>query len=690
MSNYLFFKSSHIQQLSSTKKSHRFKKILSHTLAVFAFVFFTSLLFILYLRAQPLPNVVIPQSSQILDVQGKVIDQFYVGQNRESVPLKHISPYVIQATLAIEDERFFEHFGIDLKGVARAAVTNMKHFDQVEGASTLTQQLARNLFLNQERNWERKIKEAVYALQLETQYDKKTILELYLNQIYFGHSTYGVQAASHLFFGKDAKDLTLAESALLVGIPNGPYYYSPFLNMDNAVKRQRIILNKMVELSLITEEQKDLAIAEELTFQTLETSVPHHAPYFRDYVKQIAIHELGIDEKTFTQGGLKVYTSLDLRVQHIAEEVIQEETASKDEQLQAALIAIDPRTGHIKAMVGGRDYEKNQFNRSLTKARQPGSSFKPIVYLTALEQQKATAITKYKSEPTSFIYDEGREVYKPRNFGNTYANEEIDMRYAISRSDNIYAVHSLQEAGVEHVMEMAKKLGIQSELDPVPSLALGTSPISPLEMASAYATIANQGQYHKPLAILKIEDAFGRTMYEANQRSIPVIEPAYTYVLTNLMQSVLEQGGTGHRIAHLVKRPVAAKTGTTDRDAWMVGFTPELSTAVWIGYDKDKMISAAESMIASPIFASFTERSLSSIPPKPFITNANVVSAYIDPATGDIATSDCENARLEMFVAGTEPTSFCALHDEASTKQGIPVDEQSETWWKSLKRWWNE
>lgn len=653
-----------------------------------AFVFY------LFLRTQSLPATAVSQTSYILDMHGQVIDSFNSGQNRHIVALSQMSPHIINATLAIEDHRFYSHPGVDIRGVARAIAVDLKHMAKVQGASTLTQQLARNLYLNHDRTWTRKIKEGVFALQLEMRYSKDEILEQYLNTIYYGHSTYGIQAAARLFFGKNADELTLAESALLAGVPKGPKYFSPYMDMDNAKSRQRVVLATMARHGYITSAEADAAAEEPLAIVPLTGGSPSEAPYFRDYVRHTELERLGISDSLLQEGGIRVYTTLDLRMQRSAEEAVAAHMASGDE-LQAALVAVDPRTGYIKAMVGGVDYKNNQYNRALATSRQPGSSFKPIVYLAALATGDFTATTQFKSEPTAFPYDDGRQTYMPKNFNNKYAHEWIDMRYAIAHSDNIYAVSTLLQTGADNVISMAQSLGITSRLQPLPSLALGTFPVSPLEMASAFGTIANLGEHVEPAAVLRIEDSRGRTLYEHKPVVRQAVAPSYAYVLTYLMESVFEPGGTAHRVASRINRPVAGKTGTTNSDGWMVGFTPELAAAVWVGHDQGRAIAAVESHKAAPIFADFLESALEPVPPKIFPIPEGVVSVYIDAATGTIATSECPDSRLEVFVKGTEPTQFCSAHgavDEGEAAAPAPDAQAapSDSWWLHLKRWWNE
>jgi len=644
-----------------------------------------------WLNAQTLPAAFISQTSYIYDSRGGVIAALHAGGHRRSVELSEISPYLVQATLAIEDRRFFEHHGIDLRGLARAAFVNLRHLSAKQGASTLTQQLARNLWLSHERTWSRKLREAVYAAQLEMKYDKTEILTMYLNQIYYGHGAYGIEAAAERYFGKRAAELTLAESAMLAGVPKGPRYYSPYRDMKNAKDRQRIVLNAMVEQGVITREEADAAYRETLNFRPLESDEGEgYAPYFRDYVRSVVVDRLGIDERLLAEGGLRVYTTLDPDIQAAAEEAVKNGIPAGSDQ-QAALIAIDPRNGHIKAMVGGRDYGANQYNRVFATTRQPGSSFKPFVYLTALEQGM-TPVPRFRSEPTVFTYDEGRKTYEPRNHNDRYFMDEIDMRTAIASSDNVYAVHTIMAIGPESVVATARRFGIESPMQPVPSLALGTFPVSPFEMASAFGALAAGGVRHEPVAVLRVEDRAGRVLYEAQPSSARVTSPAHAYVMTRLLESVFEPGGTAHRVSAAIKRPVAGKTGTTAHDAWLVGYTPELSAAVWVGYDKARAITQAEAHRAAPIFADFIERALAGVPPKLFPMPEGVVTVYIDPATGKLAGGACPLRRPETFVLGTEPTEVCDAH-EAPEEVGEPDSVRADheirrSWWEDLKRWW--
>lgn len=650
----------------------------------------TCLGLLFFLKTQSLPVLSVSQTSQIYDLQGQVIETLHTSENRRSVPLSAISPYVVEATLAIEDKRFYEHNGFDFKGLARAVVVNVRNGSAKQGASTLTQQLARNLYLSHEKTWQRKMKEAIYTAQLEMKYSKDEIMDMYLNQIYYGHGSYGIEAAAEMYFDKPAAELSLAESAMLAGIPKGPKYYSPYMNMKNAKDRQHTILLKMAEAGDITAEEAENAYDELLRFKPLNAEGKEgFAPYFRDYVRSIAVDRLGFDEQLVDEGGIRIYTTLDTEAQKAAEEAVKNGIPGDSEQ-QAALIAIDPRNGYIKAMVGGRNYQANQFNRVFANTRQPGSSFKPILYLTALETKKITAVTRIKSEPTAFLYDEGRETYEPHNYNDKYVNDYIDMRSAISSSDNIYAVSTIMSVGPDKVIETARNLGITSTMKPVPSLALGTFPVSPFEMASAFAVLADGGVRHEPVAILRIEDRNGHILYEAAHNEEQVVNAADAYVMTSLLQSVFDDGGTAARVAGMIHRPVAGKTGTTASDAWLVGYTPELATAVWVGYDKDRKLTVAEAHRAAPIFARFTEQALAAVPPKMFTIPSGVTHAFIDPSSGLLAASDCPSRRLETFIKGTEPAEIGCGTAAAETQEGgsDSAAEETRRWWDDLKKWW--
>ncbi|GEC91415.1 MULTISPECIES: transglycosylase domain-containing protein [Brevibacillus] len=663
------------------------KKFVKFTILSLLCFSFAILLLILYLRSQPLPETFVKQTTTIYASNGEVLDTMHRGENRISVPLAEISPALLDATIAIEDRSFREHFGFDWKRLAMAAYVDVINMDKRQGASTITQQLARNLYLSLDKTWERKIKEALLAIQLELNYSKDEILEMYVNQIYYGHSAYGVQAAAQTYFGKDAKDLTVAESAMLAGIPKGPTYYSPFVDLERAKARQKLILNAMERDNLLTAKEVEQAYAEPIKLkQRANENVTEPAPYFRDYIANLVKNKYGIEEEKFIHGGLKIHTTLDPVIQKKAEDIVASVLPKNNPNLQVALVAMDPATGYIKAMVGGRDYKVSQYNRVLGK-RQPGSSFKPIMYLSAL-QNGYTPLTLIKSEPTVFTYDNNKQ-YIPGNFGGKYANALINMREAIKTSDNIYAVKTIDFLGPQKVVDQAKQLGITSSMQAVPSLALGTSPVSPLELNAAYAAIVNKGQAVKPIAITSIEDSEGNILVEEKPEKTQVADPVASALLVNMMQSVFEQGGTGYRVAGEMNRPVAGKTGSTDYDAWLSGFTPQLVSTVWVGYDKNQKVDdVKEGYLSKKIWAQFMESALKGQPPALFDMPAGVVSVYIDPASGKLATEHCPNPQLFYFASGTEPQDYCTDHIPTNETPTPLKPPDSSTFWQRMGSWW--
>ncbi|MGD9677980.1 MAG: transglycosylase domain-containing protein [Vulcanibacillus sp.] len=671
----------------------RFLKFIKKTInfAIIGFIIAGSLaiLLILYLQSLPLLNTTTEQTTFIYSMDGTVLDDLHSVENRVYVPLSKIPQSLIDATIAIEDRKFYSHFGFDLFRIGGALIEDIKHNSKVQGASTITQQLAKNLYLSLDKTWERKFKEILLAIQLELQYSKKEILELYLNEIYFGYSTNGVQMAAKTYFDKDVSELSLAESSMLAGIPKGPAYYSPFSNMDNAKARQKLVLTAMVNENYITKEEADIAYETNLVFKNSNIkNYPTQAPYFRDYVITILKTQHGFTDEDIYTGGLKVYTTLDSKIQSSAEETISKYLFDKNE-LQVALISIEPSTGYIKAMVGGRDYTESQYNRVFAY-RQPGSSFKPILYLAALENG-FTPVSKFISEPTVFTFSNNK-TYEPSNYGDSYPYKEIDLRYALTHSDNIYAVKTHLEIGMDKLVDMSKKLGINAVLEAYPSLALGSQEVSPFDMTKAYGVIANNGKAIQPIAILKILDKNGNTIYE-NKETVEtqVILDTTAFTMTYLMEGVFEAGGTGFNVSDLIKRPVAGKTGTTDYDSWLIGYTPLLVTTLWTGYDQNQLLVGDDAYLAKTIWAEYMEKAHEGIAPQLFKVPDGIISMYVCSETGDIATTACPNPRLEAFVEGTEPTEYCKIHSNID-QNPIPLDGEttnSSSLWNKFKYWWN-
>jgi penicillin-binding protein 2D len=648
-----------------------------------------------YAKILGAPPLAVPQSTLFFASDGTLIGESNSGQKRYWVPLEEISPDLINATVSIEDKNFYEHNGFDYKRILGAILADIKAGAKVQGASTITQQYARNLFLEHDKTWSRKLHEAFYAIRIEMNYSKEEILEGYLNTIYYGNGAYGVQAASQFYYGKNASELSLAESSMLAGVPKGPSHYSPLESLENATKRQGIILNTMVENGYI---KKETALKTKETPLTFVGEHPHKrveaAPYFQDAVKNALKNQLKLDDTTIELGGLKVYTTLDLKQQQAAEKQIQETIASESE-IQVGLVAMDPKNGHIRAMVGGRNYEESPFNRAVQAIRQPGSTIKPILYYAALSQGFTPSSTM-RSEKTTFKVDDGSTEYSPHNFNNKYADGEVTLAQALAVSDNIYAVKTHLFMGVDTLIDSVKKFGISTKMDNVPSLALGTSGVRVIDMANAYSLFANGGKKVEPTLITKVEDYNGNVIFERDHEAEKVLDPAKAYVMTQMMTGMFDKklNGyakvTGNSLIDDITRPYAGKSGSTETDSWMIGFTPQLVTAVWAGHDVGKPITlTAEKSYAKNIWARFMEESLKGKPVKAFAPpKEGVIGVYVNPENGKLASKDCPVRRFTYFVAGTEPTEYCTDHLEH--KDGKPAKKKQEPqdpWYKRIFKW---
>ena len=521
------------------------------------------------------------QRSYIHASDGTILARLYF-ENREDVPLDEVPKHIRDAIIAIEDERFYSHNGVDYYGIARALLANIKSHRIVEGGSTLTQQYIKNTIGEKDKTLARKLKEAILSYRLEKKYSKEEILEAYLNTIYFGQGAYGIEAAAQVFFGKKASEMTVAEGALLAGLTKSPLEFSPYNNPDKAFYRQAVVLNKMAKLGFITNEQAEAAKIEHLTLVPKKEEVVL-APYFVEHVKQELIQEYGV-EKVFT-GGLHIYTTLDIRAQKNAENAIAT-TLNRKKDPEAALISICPQNGHILAMVGGRDFKDVKYNLAVQGKRQPGSSFKMFVLVTALEQgygpndrfnSASPQVIKISPNPKD-------DPWKVRNCEGS-GHGMMTLRDGSVNSVNTVYANVTMKVGAENIIKTAAKMGIKTPLDPYPSIGIGglTIGVSPLEMASAYGTLANGGVHVEPFAITKIVDFDGTVIRQAKPEGKQVIDENIAYQASDILRGVVERGtATRARIG----RPVAGKTGTNQlyRDAWFVGYTPTLVTAVWMGH----------------------------------------------------------------------------------------------------------
>ncbi len=603
-------------------------------------------------------------TSRVYSDSNKLLEEFFV-ENRTPVVLSDVPPQLIDALIATEDTRFYTHHGMDFRGIARALYRNIRAGRIVEGGSTLTQQLAKVLFLTPERSYSRKLKEMVLALKIEQQYTKKEILSLYLNQIYFGSGAYGVESAARIYFSKSVKQLELAECALLAGLPRSPKYYSPFKDPDNALGRRAYVLNRMAKLGYITEGEAGEAKKLPLPVQP-KISAGGPAPYFVEYIRQKVEERFG--SSILYSGGLNIYTSINDRLQQYAQEAITAGLARVEARrgkkrkslppLQAALIAIDPSTGHIQAMVGGRDFNQSQFNRAWQAVRQPGSSFKPIIYAAALERGFGSA-DLLEDAPVTYKVDNNK-TWKPENFSKRYRGM-VTMRRALEQSINIPAIRLLEKIGVDETIQYTRRLGLTRQLGPYLSLALGSSDLTLLELTSIYAVFANYGIRMEPAAILMITDSTDRIVYSNESVPRQVMRPETAYLITNLLTGVVERG-TGRR-ARRLKRPVAGKTGTTNdyRDAWFIGYAPSMVAGVWVGYDDHRSIGPRETgaRAALPIWIPFMRKAHAGIESENFTVPESIIFKQIDPATGLLSSGNCKESIREAFLPGTEPRRYC-------------------------------
>lgn len=662
---------------SRQKRLNKTKSILKKSLlfvtgiGVISLFLFSGLIWKL---SQRLPDVelistYIPaETTKIYAEDGVVLAELHKEENRVLIPIEKISSTLKNTVVAIEDARFYQHSGIDPFGIMRAMVRNTKAKRFVEGGSTLTQQLARNLFLTKKRELSRKLVEAILAVQIERCYTKTEILQMYLNQVYWGHNAYGIESAARLYFNKSAQHINLAESAMLVGILSGPELYSPIRNFSGAKKRQQLVVRRMVHEELITSEEAHAALAFPLEIAPRK-KLRYKAPYFTAHIIKQLITMYG-EEVAYTSG-MKVFTSLNYALQEKAEAVVKKYIdygnkahwiRSLDQKVpslnysQAALLALDPRTGYIRTMVGGKDFLENQFNRTLQAKRQPGSSFKPFIYLSALEKGFSPG-SIIEDQPVTFNTSEGQ--YAPHNYSQKYAGN-ISLRRAFEKSINVVAIKLNYLIGPKHCITVAKKLGIKSPLKPILSLPLGANEVTMLELTSAYGSLATQGMYNEPVSILRIEDRDGTVLYEHQQDTQRVFDQNLIAVLVDMMRGNVSYG-TG-KLAKL-PRPVAGKTGTTSdyRDAWFVGFIPQLACATWVGNDNNEpTIKVTGGWVPALIWKEFMKEATQKMPVQDFVRPKGLVSVKVNWQTGKLATefSPSDKVFMEKYWAGKEPKTF--------------------------------
>jgi penicillin-binding protein 1A len=656
-----------------------------------------------------------PLVTRIYDRNNEIVSELYT-ERRTVLPLAEIPVNLQNAFMATEDQSFFQHWGINLKGIARALIADLRHGRVVEGGSTITQQLSKVLFFSQKKTFTRKLRELLLAIQLEHNYSKEEIFQMYMNQIYFGHGAYGVQAAAKTLFGKDAKNLNLAECALMGGLPRSPKTYSPFLNPKNAQRRRAWVLSRMKKSGYITAREES-----EANLVPIRTSKQDLAPpvgaYFVEYLRQILDPKYG--ENALYQGGYSIYTTLDLKMQRAAEEVMEKSLADfdKDRQkiltaelkaakkskklvidfstttakVQGSLVALDPRTGEIRAMVGGRDFKESQFNRVTQAQRQPGSAFKPFVWAAAVDDSMTEA-TIVDDDRVGFfndgqdwkLLDSATDAYSislatapfppdqawvPQNWDYKYFGP-VTLRTGLALSRNLVSIRLVNHFGPKAIVDYAYRCGIKSHLTPVLSIGLGTEQVNLLELTGAYCTFVNGGIRPEPFGIRRIEDKNGAVLEENSPQSTVALSAQTAYIMVDLLKAVVSSG-TGRRALEL-NRPAGGKTGTNQdlKDLEFIGFTPDLVAGAWMGYDDftsmGKHFTAASKVL--PWWTEFMKKAHEGVPVHNFAVPPDIVFAKIDSETGLLALPTCPKVTLAAFKKGTDPRDLCPI-DHLSQQQ---------------------
>jgi penicillin-binding protein 1B len=631
-----------------------------------------------------------PKSRGILRVDPELLGEFSSAtrERRSYIPIGEMPPKVVQAVVASEDRRFYRHWGLDLIGMFRATMRNMRAGSVVEGGSTISQQLAKNLFLSQERNYFRKFHEAFLALLIEMRFSKEKILEFYLNQIYLGQrgswSVCGIEEASLYYFNKHAKDLTLPEGAMIAGIIPAPNRLSPYRDRPAAIARRDHVLADMVDCGWLSKDEMRRYKRMPMRFGANPPPMTK-APYFVDYVRELLAKD--IPPLDLSSRGYAIFTTLDPEMQEIAERAVTEGAREADwrsgrggsarDPAQASLVAIDPSTGYLRAMVGGRSYVESPFNRAVDSRRQPGSAFKPFVYVAALDtpftgrRPPLTAATLLEDLPDTFRTTQG--PWAPRNYENSYEGHVTAAR-ALARSLNVATAHLCEMVGVATVARTAHSLGVQSRLREVASLALGTSEVTPLELTTAYAALANGGVWTRPIPVRAVLDRGGGEVWAPKKETRRVLRPETAYMATIMLEGPVIYGTAAPiRSQYGFTRPTAGKTGTTDdeNDAWFMGYTPQLVAGVWVGCDRNRKLGLTGTQAAVPIWVRFMEAAHRHIPVRDFVAPPGVVEVWIDAQTGYRAGPDCPRVMRVAFVSGTEPRTVCpAFHTPSLFEEG--------------------
>lgn len=616
-------------------------------------------------------------------------------QKQKLVSFKDLPKDFVDATLAIEDREFFEHPGINFRGLFRAVLHDVGEGEKLQGGSSITQQLVKNFFLTPERTFKRKVQEMMMALVLETKLSKEQIFQLYANEVFMGqsgaYSINGVGEAASTYFNKDVVNLTLPESAFLAGIIRGPSLYSPYRDPARAKARRNQVLDSMAQAGFITQAQADQAKATDLNIQAKRNAANSGSPYFVDYLQQQLTTDLA--GRDIGRQSYRVYTTIDLDLQRAANNAVDSTLTELDKifekrrknpvpagTLQAALVALDAKTGNILAMVGGRDYSRSQLNRAVDAHRQPGSVFKPIVYATALNSayedsgdHVLTPASMFLDSPETFYYG-GGQSYSPENFGKVYSNEQLLMREGLVHSLNVVTVRIAEKVGYDRIVKMAERLGLPRP-QPFPALALGTAEATPLQVARAYTAFANYGNLAETRPVTEITNADGSEIADEKPDSHQVLRPTISWLITNMLQDVLNRGTAARARSMGFSATAAGKTGTS-HDGWFAGYTPNMVCVVWVGFDDNSELGLEGAKSALPIWTNFMKQALAMRPDlggDSFPMPEGIVTADIDPTTGMLATEGCPAHTSEYFVEGTQPTEPCAVHSAGALPVPAPI-----------------
>lgn len=610
------------------------------------------------------PKVVINTANSVFLYDNKDEVFFQGNDEKEWISLDSISPYVVDATVYTEDKNFYKHHGFDYLRILKAFYINLTSGKTKQGASTITQQYAKNLFLSFDKTWKRKWDEMWYTIKIESTYSKDEILEGYLNTINYGHGMYGIENASNYYFGKSAKDLTLAEATMLTGIPKSPSNFSPLVNLEAAKERQLLILNLLVENEIITDEEKNEAYNEELVFLgEKERNELTTVMYYHDAVMDELETIDSIPKSYSDTTGLKIYTNLDLDLQKNVEKYIKE-AIPDNSKIQTSIVLMNPDTGGVLALVGGKDYNESSFNRATDSLRQVGSTMKPYLYYAALENG-FTSSSSFTSEETTFVFND-QEDYTPQNYNKTYGNKPISMGTAIAYSENIYAVKTHLFLGGDALINVARRVGITAKLENIPSLPLGTNEINILEMAAGYSAFANLGNKVIPHFIERVEDSDGTVLYEAKNSKEAVLNPSITFILNNLLTATYDRDyidynyPTAIGLTPKLTHKYALKSGTTETDNWNIGFNNNIVCAVWVGYDDNQSLKTSEYKYAQDIWYKSIEYYERHITPgnEWYPMPKNVSAVLVEPISGRLATDTDKKKKMMYFIKGTEPVSI--------------------------------